>query len=79
VKESKAHFECVLHQIVEVGQGPLAANLVIGRIVLIHVADEVLDERGALDPAKLATIGRMGDEGYVATTDRFDLQRPGRR
>lgn len=76
VKEAKAHFECVVHQIVQVGQGPLAANVVIGRIVLIHLVETVLDPSGAIDPAKLETIGRMGGEGYVRTTDLFSMPRP---
>jgi flavin reductase (DIM6/NTAB) family NADH-FMN oxidoreductase RutF len=55
----------------------LAASVVIGRIVLIHVADEVLDARGDVDPAALDSIGRMGGEGYARTTDLFYLPRPG--
>lgn len=76
VADAKAHFECVLHQIVRIGEGPLAANLVIGRIGLIHIADDVLDDKGALDPRKLDTIGRMGGDAYARTTDIFRLPRP---
>jgi len=77
VLEAKVQLECVLHQIVAVGSGPLAANLVIGRIVLMHVADGVLDAQGQIDPRKLDTIGRMGGETYARTTDLFELNRPG--
>lgn len=76
VADAKAHFECELHQIVRIGTGPLAANLVIGRIVLIHIADDVLDEKGAIDPQRLDTIGRMGGDAYARTTDLFRLPRP---
>jgi flavin reductase (DIM6/NTAB) family NADH-FMN oxidoreductase RutF len=76
VAEARAHLECVLHQIVVVGEGPLAANLVIGRVVLIHVADGMLDPAGRVDPRALDTIGRMGGDGYVRTTDLFSLPRP---
>jgi flavin reductase (DIM6/NTAB) family NADH-FMN oxidoreductase RutF len=76
VAEARAHLECVLHKIVVVGEGPLAANLVIGRVVLIHVADTVLDPNGRVDPRALDTIGRMGGDGYVRTTDIFSLPRP---
>jgi hypothetical protein len=51
--------------------------VVIGRIVLIHVADNVLDARGEVDPQALDSIGRMGGEGYVRNTDLFYLPRPG--
>jgi flavin reductase (DIM6/NTAB) family NADH-FMN oxidoreductase RutF len=77
VAEARAAFECVLHEIVRVGEGPLAANLVIGRIVLIHVADTVLDPAGEVDPHALDSIGRMGGEGYARTTNLFYLPRPG--
>jgi flavin reductase (DIM6/NTAB) family NADH-FMN oxidoreductase RutF len=72
----KAAFECERHQNVNVGEGPLAANIVIGRILIIHVADEVLDANGNVDPRVLDTIGRMGGEGYTRTTDLFYLPRP---
>ncbi|MCW8133280.1 MAG: flavin reductase family protein [Planctomycetota bacterium] len=77
VKEAKVHMECVLHQIVNVGEGPLAANLVIGRIVLMHVDEAVLGADGLPDPFKLDTIGRMGGEGYARTRELFELPRPG--
>lgn len=76
VAEAKAHIECVLHEIVRVGEGPLAANLVIGRVVLVQVADLVLDDKGRVDPRALDTIGRMGGDAYVRTTDLFSLTRP---
>jgi flavin reductase (DIM6/NTAB) family NADH-FMN oxidoreductase RutF len=76
VKESHVHLECVLWDIIRIGDGPLAANLVIGRIVLIEVNDAVLDERGEIDPSKLDTIGRMGGSLYARTRDRFAMERP---
>ncbi len=76
VAGSPAHFECKVHQIVRLGDGPLAPNVVIGKIQLIHVRDDVFDDHGAVDPRKLDTIGRIGGIGYVRTTDLFDLPRP---
>lgn len=76
VAEARAHFECQLHSVINLGTGPAGANLVLGRILAIHVADEVLDERGRADPAKLDTIGRLGGISYARTTDRFDINRP---
>ena len=76
VAESSAHFECELIQIVHVGEGPLAANLVIGKIKHLHIDDAMLDERGRVDPDKLDNVGRMGGAYYSTTRDRFELQRP---
>lgn len=69
-------MECKLFQIVQVGEGPLAANLIIGRIELFHLDDAVLDREGKLDPALIDAVGRMGGASYTTTRDRFDLPRP---
>lgn len=76
VAESSAHFECELMQIVHVGEGPLAANLVIGQIKHLHIEDSVLDGQGRVDPAKLDSVGRLGGAMYSTTRDRFEIQRP---
>ena len=69
-------FECTLHQIVDIGEGPLAAHVVFGRIHLVHVSDAVLGADGQVDPAKIDLIGRMSGEWYCRTTERFALRRP---
>ena len=61
------------------GEGALAANLVIARIVLFHVDDAVLDATGRVDQRALDTIARVGGDGYVRTTDLFAMPRPQRR
>jgi len=76
VQEALVQLECKLHKVVSVGQGPLAANLIIGEVLLVHAKDEIFDQAGLIDPERLDTIGRMGGSGYVRTTDRFDLKRP---
>lgn len=72
-------FECTVHQIVLIGEGPLAANVVFGRIQLAHVRDDVLSASGEPDPVKLDLVGRLGGESYTRTRDIFDLKRPDRR
>src|SRR5580698_9440472 len=64
VAESPVHLECRVRQIMPIGDGPIAANLVIGEVLLIHIADAVLDERDAVDPRKLRTIARLGADYY---------------
>lgn len=76
VAASPASFECRVDRIVRVGEGPLAGNIVIGRILCLHVDDSVLGADGRIDPAKLDTIGRMGGDLYSRTTDRFAIPRP---
>jgi flavin reductase (DIM6/NTAB) family NADH-FMN oxidoreductase RutF len=76
IKEAKVHMECVLHDIVRVGEGPLSANVILARILLVHLDDDVVDANGRIDPRRLDTIGRMGNDTYVRTTDLFDMPRP---
>jgi flavin reductase (DIM6/NTAB) family NADH-FMN oxidoreductase RutF len=76
VAASPAHLECVLRQVIPVGDGPGAGNLVLGTVVLIEVADRVLDDRGRIDPRKLRTIARLGGNYYCHTSDLFEMPRP---
>lgn len=76
VAASPVAFECRLHQIVPVGEGPLAAHVVFGRILVAHVQDEILGADGLPDAARLDLVGRLGGEGYTTTRDRFSLRRP---
>jgi len=74
--ESPVNLECKLIQVVPIGSGPIAGNLVIGEVLMIHVADRVLDEAGKVDPRKLQTIARLGGDWYCHTTDLFTMHRP---
>ena len=76
VARAPVSFECVLHQIVQVGQGALAGNIVIGLIKMVHADDSVIASNGFPDPGKLDLVGRIGGDGYARTRERFDLKRP---
>jgi flavin reductase (DIM6/NTAB) family NADH-FMN oxidoreductase RutF len=76
IAESPVHLECKLMQIIPIGNGPISGNLVLGEIVMIHVDDAVLDERGRVDPRKLQTVARLGGDFWCRTTDLFEMKRP---
>ena len=76
VAESPVHLECRMRQLISMGDGPIAANLVIGEVLLIHIDDEVLDPSGRVDPRKLKTIARLGGSYYCRSTDLFEMERP---
>lgn len=69
-------FECRLHQIVNIGEGALAANVIFGRIVLAHVRDNTLAPDGKPASAELDLVGRMGGEDFASTRETFSLRRP---
>ncbi len=74
VEDSPIQFECELLQIVHIGTGPLAANLIIGKILLIEIDDSVLNRDGKIDPSLVDTVGRMGGFEYCRTVDRFNMK-----
>jgi hypothetical protein len=63
---------------VNIGTGPLAANVVFGRILLAHVRDDVIAADGFPDAGKLDLVGRLGREDYATTRDTFSIKRPDR-
>ena len=72
---SPVAFECERYQTVSL---PGERDLVIGRILAMHVADEaVLDaSRHYIDTPKLGLVGRMHGGGwYARTADAFELPR----
>ncbi len=73
--DSPVAFECEHFQTIELDGD---RDLVLGRILLMHVADEaVLDAaRHYIDTPKLDLVGRMHGGGwYARTTDRFEVPR----
>ena len=76
VADAPVAFECRLDRFVHIGEGPLAANVVFGRILAAHVRDEVLGPNGKPDTGKLDLVGRLGGEDYTTTRETFSLVRP---
>ncbi len=67
-------FECQVEQIVHVG-GAMGADLVIGRVLLIHVRDDVWQD-GYIMLEALKPVARLAGNGYARVTDTFELPRP---
>ncbi len=79
VAEAPVAFECRTLQVIRTNPGqPAGGNVVLGRVVHVHVRDDLVNERMHVDPEKLAAIGRMGGFGYCTTRDRYEIP-PGRR
>lgn len=76
VAESPIHFECVVSQIVEVSPLPGGASIVIGRIVHMHVADDLLIGTDKIDITRLQPVGRLAGAAYAHINDIFELPRP---
>jgi flavin reductase (DIM6/NTAB) family NADH-FMN oxidoreductase RutF len=75
VRQSLINMECTLHQILEFGNHPGAGNLVLGRIVCIHIDDSVYKD-GRIDLDVLQPIGRLAGSAYCTIENRFNIARP---
>jgi hypothetical protein len=64
VGESHVSFECKVNQVIPLGTEGGAGNLVICEVLLIHLDDAVLDEQGRVDPNKMDSVARMGNDYY---------------
>ncbi len=74
VAAAKIAFECRVEQIVSLG-GASGAAVVIGRVLLVHVADDVWND-GYIVLDALEPVARLAGNGYARVTDTFDLPRP---
>lgn len=75
VGECKANIECVVTDIVDIGDPQRGNGLVIGEAVAFHVDESLLDGT-RVDQSELKAVGRHAGNTYSNATDLFDLERP---
>jgi flavin reductase (DIM6/NTAB) family NADH-FMN oxidoreductase RutF len=68
VKESPAQIECRVEQIIPLGQEGGAGNLIVCRVLRMHISEDILDEKGRINPHKIDLMGRMGRAFYVRSS-----------
>ncbi len=78
VGESPVSFECVVDNIIKLGDEGGAGNLIVSRVVMIHINDAYLNEAGRLDTVKLDMVGRMGESWYCRASGEalFEIPKP---
>lgn len=78
VKESKVKLECKVLEVKPLGTEGGAGNLVICEVLLMHIDDNILDERGLIDQRKLNHAARLGGDWYckVDETNLFQVAKP---
>lgn len=65
VKESPIHMECKVKDVITLGDKGGAGHLILCEMLRMHIDENVLDERGRIDPHKLDLMGRLGRAYYV--------------
>ena len=78
VKESPVQLECEVMQVIETGQEGGAANLIICRVVCMHIDDAILNENAQIDPNKIDLVARMGADYYCRASGNavFEVPKP---
>lgn len=78
VAEAPVQLECVVNQVIPLGEGPGAGNLVLAEIKLIHIQEEILDAQGKIDQAKIDLVARLGGDWYcrVGADNLFSVAKP---
>jgi flavin reductase (DIM6/NTAB) family NADH-FMN oxidoreductase RutF len=84
IGQAMAALECRLVQAIPLGEGRAgrpSSTLVLAEVALFWLERTLVqrDERGRLrplDPARLASLGRMGGIAYTDTEGRFEMARP---
>ncbi|WP_432708215.1 flavin reductase family protein [Pedobacter sp.] len=78
VAEAPVQMECVVKEVIHLGDGPGAGNLVLAEVKLIHIKEEILDEEGKIDQAKIDLVARLGGDWYCRVTPEslFKVAKP---
>ncbi len=78
VKESPVSMECKVLEVKAMGAEGGAGNLVICEVQRMHIADDILDDQGKIDPFKLDAVARMGGNWYCRAQGEaiFEIPKP---
>ena len=77
VAESPVQLECKVNEIIALGTGGGAGNMIICEVVKIHINEAVLDENGIIDPIKIDLVSRLGGNWYSrANQGLFEVEKP---
>ena len=77
VKESPVQFECKVNEIIALGDGGGAGNLIICEVVKMHISENILDENGMIDQHKIDLVSRLGGNWYSRSNQGlFEVPKP---
>jgi flavin reductase (DIM6/NTAB) family NADH-FMN oxidoreductase RutF len=75
IAESKVQLECELFESLDFGSQAGAGSLVIGKVVHVHIQDELYDQ-GRILTEKLLPVGRMAGQTFTKPlADTFEMSR----
>ena len=78
VAESPVQIECKVRDIIETGTEGGAGNLIICEALVMHINDNILNEKKQIDPHKIDLVARMGGDFYCRASGSavFEVAKP---
>ena len=77
VAESPVHFECKVNEIIALGSGPGAGNLIVCELLKMHISHDVLKADGSINQERLDLVARAGGSYYSrANRGFFEIPKP---
>lgn len=78
VAESPVQLECKVRDIIETGTEGGAGNLIICEVLVMHINDNILNEKNQIDPHKIDLVARMGGDFYCRASGAavFEVAKP---
>jgi flavin reductase (DIM6/NTAB) family NADH-FMN oxidoreductase RutF len=78
VAEAPVQLECIVKEVIPLGDQHGAGNLVLAEIKRIHIKEEILDADGKIDQTKIDLVARLGGDWYCRVTPEslFKVAKP---
>ncbi len=77
VAEAPVQMECKVNEVISLGKEGGAGNLIICEVVKLHMEENIFNEEGHIDPYKIDTVSRLGDNWYSRAKDGlFQVPKP---
>jgi flavin reductase (DIM6/NTAB) family NADH-FMN oxidoreductase RutF len=78
VAEAPVQLECLIRNVIPLGEQNGAGNLILAEIMIIHIQDSILDEDGKIDQEKIDLVARLGGDWYCRVTKEnlFKVAKP---
>jgi flavin reductase (DIM6/NTAB) family NADH-FMN oxidoreductase RutF len=78
VAEAPVQMECIVKEVIHMGENPGAGNLILAEVKLIHIREDILDDEGKIDQVKIDLVARLGGDWYCRVTPEslFKVAKP---
>ncbi|MFD2161718.1 flavin reductase family protein [Paradesertivirga mongoliensis] len=80
VAQSPVQLECIIKNIISLGEAAGSGNMVIAEVKLIHINPAILDANQKIDQEKIDLVARLGGDWYCRVTKEtlFKVTKPNR-